>query len=355
MYRNDIAWIISFCSFFFLLIISSCTNTYDVSLADHYEDFPVTKELKAETVEVDTALFRYPFRIRIQGNRAVLMDLHGMDHYYHLFQYPEFRYISSFGKRGESPVEMLSAENIRFVHNRWWTLDANKREMIGMGIPLSGDSLFRDIVIRLDEKILRALDFAVYDDSTFIIPDYSGEGRFCWVNRSGSLLNKSGSIPTTNEKALLKSRPALAQAWRSFIDYNPHNGILAAVTQLGEVLEIFNLKDSTHIVSMGLNGEPQFKVSGGYGIPTGIMGFSDVQVTDSVVYAVFHGRSFKEIAHQKERIDGGKYIYVFNLQGKPICKYVLDRYIYGIYVDEKNRIIIATDVNNDQPIVRFMF
>ena len=55
-----------------------------------------------------------------------------------------------------------------------------------------------------------------------------------------------------------------AQAWRSFIDYNPRNGILAAVTQLGEVLEIYNLKDSTHVVRVGLHGEPEFQVADVY-------------------------------------------------------------------------------------------
>ena len=35
-----------------------------------------------------------------------------------------------------------------------------------------------------------------------------------------------------------------------------------------------------------------FKISQGYGIPTGIMGFSDVQVADSAIYAVFHGALF---------------------------------------------------------------
>jgi len=42
----------------------------------------------------------------------------------------------------------------------------------------------------------------------------------------------------------------------TFIDSNPHNGVLAAVTQLGEVLEIYNLKDSIHTVRIGPHGEP---------------------------------------------------------------------------------------------------
>ena len=41
-----------------------------------------------------------------------------------------------------------------------------------------------------------------------------------------------------------------------FIDYNPRSGILVAATQLGEVLEIYNLKDSIHTVRIGPHGEP---------------------------------------------------------------------------------------------------
>lgn len=163
-------------------------------------------------------------------------------------------------------------------------------------------------------------------------------------------------IISANEDALKNSRPALAQAWRSFIDYNPRNGILAVATQLGEVIEIYNLKDSTHVVRIGPNGEPKFKLSEGYGIPVGIMGFSDVQVTDSAIYTVFHGRSFKEIAQDAQKgikVDGGQYIYVFNLKGEPLCKYVLDHYIYGISVNEQEGTIITTDVNKDEPIIEY--
>lgn len=283
-----------------------------------YSGFPHERELIGEVIELDTALLRYPFRIRIEGDRVIVMDLHGLDHYGHLFQYPSYQYLSSFGKRG--------------------------------------DSLLRDETVTLDEDILRPLDFAIYNDSMFIIPDYSGENRLCRVNCNGKLIDKIGIIPTIDEKALENARPALAQAWRSFLDYNPNNGILAVVTQLGEVLEVYNLKDSTHVVRIGEYGEPEFKISDGYGIPTGIMGFSDVQVTDSAIYTVFHGTSFKEIARQSGRLpDGGKYIYVFSLKGEPLCKYVLDHYIYGIWVDEATKTIIATDVNNDEPILKFNF
>lgn len=342
----------------FLIIFFSC-GTKHKEYAENvipYTEFPQEKELKGEIIELDTALLRYPFRIRIEGDKAIVMDLHGLDHYGHLFQYPSFQYLSSFGKRGDSPTEALSMENVRFHNQKVWTLDANKNELTRLGHSSSDDLLLRDGAVTLDEDILTPLDFAIYNDTTFIIPDYSGENRFCWVNNKGKLMDKMGMIPSVNEEALQNARPALAQAWRSFLDYNSHNGILATVTQLGEVVEVYNLKDSTHVVRIGEHGEPAFKVSDGYGIPTGIMGFSDVQVTDNAIYTVFHGTSFKEIAKHSGRLpDGGKYIYVFSLKGEPLCKYVLDHYIYGICVDEATKMIIATDVNNDQPIVKFHF
>ena len=87
------------------------------------------------------------------------------------------------------------------------------------------------------------------------------------------------------------------------------------------------------------------------------MGFGDVQVTDRAIYAVFSGRTFKELmqsAQQGKNLpEGGRYIYAFSLRGEPLCRYVLDRHISGFHVEEKKGVIWATDVNRDQPVCRF--
>lgn len=315
-----------------------------------YNSFPTNISLLGKTLETDSIMLRYPFRIKHQDSLAIIMDLHNPDYFYHAFSYPQFRYLSSFGKRGQAPEEILSAENFRLTDGRMWGLDANKHKITN----ISMQNIFKPVNAKetqLDKEIIRALDFALYDDSCFLIPDYSGKYRFHIIDKNGNIRSSHGKIPSQKHE---KGDMALAQAWRSFIDYNPENHTLVMATQLGEVLEIYNLKDSTHIIKIGPHGEPEYNESGGMAIPSGIMGFSDIQVTNKYIYTVFHGRSFKEIAQQQQPIiDGGQYIYVFSLKGDPLYKYTLDHFIYGINVNEETKEIYAVDVNSNQPIVKY--
>lgn len=333
-------------------LVSCSSNQFD-----RYEHFPKNDYLIAEKLYLDTALLRYPFRIQIKDSIAIVMDLHPKEYYFHVYSYPKFCYILSFGRLGDAPNELLSADNFNYINNdSIWVLDANKMQMSRWGISNNNKYFEQKEALKLNRDLIRTLDFELYTDSLFIVPSYTGKYRYATIQNDGQIINTMSTFPT-EQNSITEDNLALAQAWRSFIDFNSKKGILALVTQLGEVIEIYNLQNNTHKVLYGPNGEPNFEISNGYGIPTGIMGFSDVQVTDKYIYAVFHGHSFKEIANRIKKgapsIDGGKYIYVFSLTGEPVCSYTLDRYIYGIDVNEEKGIITAVDVNSDEPIVQF--
>ena len=63
---------------FLFIILVACTSTPH-SNGMFCADFPQTRELKGTVIPLDTALFRYPFRIRVQGDMAVVMDLGSRD------------------------------------------------------------------------------------------------------------------------------------------------------------------------------------------------------------------------------------------------------------------------------------
>ncbi|MDR1381274.1 MAG: TolB-like 6-bladed beta-propeller domain-containing protein [Tannerella sp.] len=340
-----------------ILCMFSCTVDYGEHYV-RYNGFPEEIMLKAvaETVQPDTVFLRYPFRIAVRDSLAVVMDLHNTDYYFHAFTYPDWKYVAAFGRRGEGPEEMLSAETFRFLsYDSLWALDANRQQISRWRISPVERSAERLEVIDLDKSLVRTLDFCVTDDG-FIVPDYLGAFRYHRLSPQGETIRSEGDIPT-EKKRDDGSRPALAQAWRSFVNFHPRRDILVMATQLGETLEIFHLKDSVRTVVYGPYGEPEFRIVQNESIPIGIMGFSDVCVTDSFIYAVFHGRTFRDIQAVLQKGEpsesGGRSIYVFDLNGKPARKYTLDRAIYGINVDEQKRIITATDVNHDEQIIRF--
>lgn len=319
---------------------------------------PEEKVLKGEEIPIDTVLFRYAYRMRVQGDKAVIFDLHNADYYFHVFTYPDFGYVSSFGKRGEGPEEMTSAENVRFAgKNEVWVLDNGKNRMSRYGGIAPGEAPRLEETVALDQVFMRALDFDMYDAHTAVIPDYSGENRFSWAQLpSGRLLRKSEQIPVADVKLLEESAPAVAQGWNSRLAFSPDKRLLVTVTQFGERLDIYDLQSGRHIGKTGEGGDPDFKVAGGgYAVPGGIC-YYDVQVTDRYIYALYDGRKFKDIMKEKDTYkQGGRSFRVFSHDGKLLRHCELDRPLAGFHVDESRGMLYGMDVNADEQLVKYSF
>lgn len=337
-----------------LLLYSSIISCSSGELRDTIV-FPETVVLEGkERTIVDDVYLKYPFRVRLDENTLYVMDIHPAEYYCHTFAYPSMQHKHSFMKRGEAPDEFLDAENIRIDRQRGlWTLDANKKKIVNLGqegLRSMGQE------IDLDARLVRTLDFDLVNDSIFVVPDYTGQHRISFVNNSGEAVKHLFHIPISPSSSKHDMPVVLAQAWRSFLSYNCEHGILGVVTQLGQVLELYDLQQDTVIKIVYKEGmEPQFISRGNYAVPTGIMGYSDIHVGKEYVYAVFWGHSFEDIRQQKQDKEGGRYIHVFDLKGNPVRQYALDRYITGFHVDEVNKKFIALDVNSNQPIVEYAF
>lgn len=337
-----------------LVLLHGCsfnpTNKYQ-----RYADFPVNKNLVlSEEIDCDSVFLHYPYRVEIKDSLAVILDLHPESCFLHAFAYPEWRYVTSFGKRGEGPEEVLSAERVRICSpDSVWVLDSNRSQITRWRVSASSGRAERVEEIPLDKRLLRTLDFCKTDEG-FLVTDYTGNYRYHVLDAHGRIKESAGSIPT--ERTVDDSeKTALAQAWRSFMDYNPNNGVLAMVTQLGEVIEIFNLKTGEHKVCYGPGGEPQFSITQSEAIPKGIKGFNEVVVSDSCIYAVFDGISFRDriraFRSGNELPEGGKYVYVFGLDGKPGRKIELFYPAFGLSVSERG--LLTTSTDTDVPLYAY--
>lgn len=340
-----------------VLFLSGC-STKKTTEGQDFSQLPVY-ELKGKEVPTDSAYLRYAYRIRVEGDVAVVFDLHGSDYFCHAFTYPEFDYLSSFGTLGKGPEEIISGSDVRFLgKNRVGILDSNGRKIaiysgVGKGM---NPSLER--MVRMEERILMPLDFVRLANGDFLVPDYSGEARFCVVDSCGRLEERKAAIPLAEKTLLSSAAPAVAQAWRSFLAVTPDESQLVTVTQLGDVMDCYALpvlnKETIHRIGEG--GEPEFSIAAeGYGIPKGCMGYWDVQVSDSCIYALYDGTRFEDMMKQDPATvkQGASRLRVFDLQGNPLRSYTFDRPVAGIFVDEALGILWATDVNADHQLVSY--
>lgn len=331
-----------------VLILYGC-DSFSCKRYPRYADFPETRTLsQAKAISCDRVYLRYPYRVEIKDSLAVILDLHPGSCFFHAFTYPEWRYVTSFGKRGEGPEDILLAERVRVCSpDSVWVLDSNRSQITRWRISVLSGKAERVEEISLDERLLRTLDFCKTDGG-FLVTDYTGNYRYHVLDAHGQIKKSVGSIPS--ERSMDDSgKTALAQAWRSFIDYNPKNGVLAMVTQLGEVIEIFNLKTGEHKVCYGPGGEPRYSISQSEAIPKGIKGFNEVVVTDSCIYAVFDGISFKDritaFRSDKKLPEGGRHVYVYSLTGKQKARIELFNSAFGLSVLREGLLTTSTDAD----------
>ena len=315
--------------------------------------------LKGEQVALTESVWmQYPYRVCVEDSVAVIFDLNADSCFCHLFTYPGFHFIASFAPKGEGPEEIVSASMARFIDkNSLGILDMSGRKLaVYEGLDARSVPRLRR-VIAFTEDVPMPLDFLPLPDSTLLIPDYLGEARFCIAGYDGHLLRKAAMISLSDTATLHKNAPAVAQAWRSFLAIDRAGKRVVAVTQLGDVLDTYavgsGMRAEAHVV--GTDGEPVFQVTPeGYGIPSGCMGYWDVQVTDSCIYALYDGTTFKEIAQSAGMgKQGGTSLRVFSREGNLLRRYVFDRPLSGIYVDEARHLLWATDVNTDNGLFRY--
>lgn len=319
-----------------------------------YSSFPQEVNLAGEDFLIKEGFLRYPFRIRQDEDCLYILDLHGPEFYCHIYGKNDLSRIASFAPKGNGPQEVLQAMDIHVVSkDSIFLFDTNKREITLWRFSPADSTVSLKESYSMRDEMIYSSNCTWETDSSFFFTDKSGANRIVKCNKSGEVVESIGSIPTIQNAE--EKEVVLAQAWNSYISYHPSRQILVVATQLGDVLEVYHLRDKSRYVLYGPYKEPIYDTfQNRYAIPTGIMGYSDVQVTDRYIYAVFHGRSFEDIIKDPRGTpDGGQFIHIYSHTGVPVCRLILDHFIYGIDVDEENGVIWATDVNSDEQIVRY--
>ena len=323
-----------------LSLVIGCTDSKHY----HNYEFDVVEKISTANIPINDSIFmKYPFRLAKNDSLLFILDLHAADRFVHVFNNNGSVYHNSLFKVGNGPDEFISISNIQLEGDSLYVFDSRNEIFV-----YHVDDLFRGV--ESPRRIKLTTDFGFLsrglklgDNFYFPVFNATNDKRILEFNNSGELIDSFGKIELSDRRTPIES--ATYQAWMPFLGGS--DGVLVAATQFGDVVEIYNNQKQTTI--KGEFGDPIFKNHKGFAIHEGIHGFQDVVVRNGYIYAMFKGVSMQD---EQETEHGGNIIYVFDYDGTPKRKLLLDRRFITIYMDTDGS-FLALDVNSNTPLYRF--
>jgi hypothetical protein len=308
----------------------------------------------------ESALLKYPFRIRVVDSVLLIWDLHARDNFFHAFSIRDSitKYLYSFGKVGQGGDELISCGGFEIKDGYLSVIETNKAILYSYSIENIGKNIEKpERIVEFSKEYVPIIRSTDMGDKGKVILDSKGEYRFILLDNNGKTIDKCYEIPNKENEEL--SKFLLQQLWISCLSYNQNNDILVLGTIMGDVLEIYDLNNNTAKIVVGEQGEPAILKEKGNWILMSAYGYRDIIVGDNEIYALYCNISHEEIKKAQEKGEitpsGGNIIYVFSLDGEIKKKFVLDEYINGFHIDFEKKIIYGVNSNSDIQLCVFNF
>jgi hypothetical protein len=310
----------------FLILVNKNASEYNIKPLNltSYTWFGDSLGLPAEILVMDTVLLIRDIKPLLNENWIQTYSLKG-------------RFISSFGKKGKGPNEMIGAWKIDTdisYNNHFWVYDLVLKRITEFSI----DSLLPNKFITLKEGA--PYNPVIVSNNLFISPGLGlFNGRLAFYDSVGLILREVGVIPPgLEEKTPI---PIHQDAYQSRLKKTPDGSYVVLAVRFADQLEIYKSSgDMMKRIYGPKKSNPVYNVKSDGVNPImvlnskkAIMGYIDVSLSQNKIYALYSGRNLNEY---KENASYGNTIHVFNLNGN----------LLNVYKTEEDLIGIAVDVND---------
>ena len=331
---------IYFTFLYLIFALTSCSNEQN-TVVNRFTDFENQSELKAERVEVPSALL-YPRSVYLLKDKLVVLN-ENTDSLFSLYSLPECRYLGRFGQKGQGPEDfnLPLIYAVSTEHNSFTLFDSNhlRRIVFEGDTPkvLSSEFSVRDFVI----NNLVGLKDGTYACSA----GFESEHELRYIFKDGTD-KEFGTYP---EKTGGRFTDALSrnQAYSSIIVAKPDGSRLALTYQFirrnriydasGKLLSdnILNMKPGTS--EPALNDEDRCIHS------------IAIYATDRYFYTLNLDMTLQELGEMNRFPN----IQVFDWDGVPVKQLHLDCFISSFVVDEANQVIYGIFAEDDNHLYKF--
>lgn len=329
-------------------LITSCDNHGKEEYADSM--LCESEHLSSEILN-DNFIFASPKKLLLSDTLLLALDTRCGDHLFYAFSASKGTFLKGGGKKGEGPGEVIFPKNAHLRNQSllsYWDMD--KREIVQYDIKkLLADSTVYFSTLKLDKQITDPLLDVIPLAEGYL---YNGNGdKHIGLTKCSSHL-EAPDLPGTpsteiNRAIMNKAHWALS----------PNEKRLIRATPIGGIVQCFSLKENQlEQLWIKLYFPPIYKLVEGV-IPTWItwcedsqMGFDDLYVTDHHVYLLLNGKFARERPFANE-------ILVLDWDGNLERKFILDKTVNTIAVDETKKLIYATScgMGTEPHIITFHF
>lgn len=268
----------------------------------------------------------------------------GANYFLQNFSIKNRKYSKGYLKNGKGPGEAIGGSGIGIIGDSLWMLDVTLKRIlstaIGNGLSDNPNYPFTQFAVKQDYYMIGFKDYQHYfgvgsEKSLFKIQEVDLS--------SGNVINEYGKYEKASEEMDLR---ALKAAHECFIHVKPSREKLVLAYRFTDAIEIFDTKTYKSIF---IHGPERFDAegesNGSHWYRTNKTRFAFVSgggtVTNKFIYMLYSG-SFTS----NRNLRYANCIYVYDWDGNPIRKLVLDKQIEGLVVSEDDKMIYAYDVNS---------
>ncbi|MDR1370320.1 MAG: TolB-like 6-bladed beta-propeller domain-containing protein [Dysgonamonadaceae bacterium] len=285
--------------------------------------------------------------------------LHARDNFFHVFSLKDnvTKHFLSFGKVGNGPEELIACSGFDITDGYLSVIEPSKailytypiEQLITRGIGKPNR------ILELPKEYVPFVRTTNWGNKGTAVLDSKGGYRFILLNNQGNSTGKFHKIPNKENQDLQSF--LLQQLWTSCLYYDQNSDVLVLGTILGDVLEIYNLRDGTEKVLVGKQGEPSINREGSALSLISANGYQEIFIGNSEIYALYSDISIDEVkkADNEGRTtpNGGNLIRIFSFDGELKKVFVLDKYINGFNIDFEKKIIYGVTSNSDSQLCIF--
>lgn len=316
----------------FLFSILSCQNKTNVT-----ENLSLKLE---RTIQFDSVVYKYP-NIKISDGLCCVGDYQANLNYFHIYSFPDFKYIKSLGAKGNGHEEINTLIDFSFDSGVISVLCGGANKILTYNV------ITEEIKSFELPKGITPIKICSNQSGGWYVYSLNSDYAIYEVKSSGDVLPVMRE-PSQPNKSIVAEKNSI---WQSLIAFN--NNVLTYATTAGDHISFLDKNNKYSLINSfeGNHGEPKivvkhYKNYDTYGL--NYIGYLDICCREKYVYTLFRG----EELFDKDSTDIENEVRVFDYDGKLVKKYSFEKSLdpSSFCVDEKNNRIYMVVPDEDKQI-----